>query len=104
VSTESATKKSPQQNAMASNGISIYPNPVTNGFVKVSFADQPAGRYHVDLVDIAGKLIQSKEININSNMQIEEIRIPRTLSGGSYLLKVTGTGNKVSFTNKLVVQ
>ena len=104
VSTEEAAKKSPQQNTIANNGISIYPNPVTNGFVKVSFADQPAGKYHVDLIDIAGKLIQSKEVNINSKMQIEEVRIPGSLSGGSYLLKVTGADNKVTFTNKLVVQ
>ncbi|HJS55279.1 MAG TPA: T9SS type A sorting domain-containing protein, partial [Chitinophagaceae bacterium] len=104
VSTEEAAKKSPQQNTIANNGISIYPNPVTNGFIKVSFADQPAGKYHVDLIDIAGKLIQSKEVNINSKMQIEEVRIPGSLSGGSYLLKVTGADNKVTFTNKLVVQ
>jgi hypothetical protein len=30
--------------------------------VKVSFADQPAGKYSVDLIDITGKLIQSKEV------------------------------------------
>lgn len=101
---EEVTKKSPLQDGNTTNGIAVYPNPVTSGYVKVSFADQPAGRYHVDLIDIAGKLIQSKEVNINSSMQIEEVKIPRSLSGGSYLLRVTGAANKVSFTNKLVVQ
>ena len=72
--------------------------------MKVSFADQPAGKYSVDLIDITGKLIQTKEVNINSSMQIEEIRIPRSLSGGSYLLKINGVNNNVSVTNKLVVQ
>jgi hypothetical protein len=102
--TEELTKKSPAQDAFATNGISIYPNPATNGYVKVSFANQPAGKYHVDLFDVAGKLIQSKEVNINSNMQIEEVRLPRSLSGGSYLLKINGLNNNVSVTNKLVVQ
>ena len=102
--TEEVTKKSPLQNSIVSNGISVYPNPVTNGLVKVSFADQPAGKYSVDLIDITGKLIQSKEVNINSNMHVEEIRIPRSVSGGSYLLKINGVNNNVSFTNKLVVQ
>jgi len=102
--TEEVTKKSPLQNAIVNNGISIYPNPVTNGLVKVSFADQPAGKYSVDLIDITGKLIQTKEVNINSNMHVEEIRIPRSLSGGSYLLKINGVNNNVSVTNKLVVQ
>jgi len=102
--TEEVTKKSPLQNSIVSNGISVYPNPVTNGLVKVSFADQPAGKYSVDLIDITGKLIQSKEVNINSSMHVEEIRIPRSVSGGSYLLKINGVNNNVSFTNKLVVQ
>jgi len=101
---EELVRKSSPQDVSANNAIAIYPNPVTNGFVKVSFANQPAGRYHVDLIDIAGKLIQSREVNVNSNMQIEEVRIPKTLSGGSYLLKVTNVANNVSVTNKLVVQ
>src|SRR5258705_3893195 len=83
-STEEVAKKSPLQDAIVNNGISVYPNPVTNGLVKVSFADQPAGKYSVELIDITGKLIQSKEININSSMHIEEVRIPRSVSGGSY--------------------
>lgn len=101
--TEEVTRRSPQETLMA-NGINVYPNPVTNGFVKLSFANQATGRYQVDLIDIAGKLIQSKEVNIGSNMQIEEVRVPKTLSGGSYLLKITNAANNVSVTNKLVVQ
>ena len=102
---EEVTKKSPQQDAIANNGIAIFPNPVTpNGLVKVSFANQPAGKYHVNLLDIAGKLIQSKEVNVNSSMHIEEVRIPQAISRGSYLLKVTGVNNTISITSKLVVQ
>ena len=102
--TEDLTKKPPLQNAIINNGISVYPNPVTTGLVKVTFADQPAGKYSVALIDITGKLIQSKEINVNSSRHIEEIRIPSSVSGGNYLLKINGVNNNVSFTNKLVVQ
>src|SRR6187455_2747769 len=102
--TEEVTKKSPLQNAIVNNGISVYPNPVTNGLVKVSFADQPIGKYSVELIDITGKMIQSKEINVRGSMHIEEVRIPKSVSGGSYLLKINGVNNTVSFTNKLVVQ
>jgi hypothetical protein len=102
--TEDVTKKLPLQNVIVNNGISVYPNPVSNGLVKVTFADQPAGRYSVELIDITGKLIQSKEINVNSSMHIEEVRIPRSVSGGNYLLKINGMNNNVSVTNKLVVQ
>ena len=102
--TEEVTKKSPLQNSFENNGIDIYPNPATSGFVKVSFSNQPVGRYSLDLLDVTGKLIQTKEVNIRNNMQIEEVRIPKTLSAGSYLLKITGVTNSVSFTNKIVVQ
>src|SRR6187399_546602 len=101
---EDVTKKSQKQNAIINNGISVYPNPVTNGLVKVSFTDQPVGKYSVELIDITGKMIQSKEINVRGSMHIEEVRIPRSVSGGSYLLKINGVNNTVSFTNKLVVQ
>ena len=102
--TEEVTKKSPLQNSIENNGIAIYPNPATSGFVKVSFTNQPAGRYSLDLLDVTGKLIQTKEVNIRNNMQVEEVRIPKTLSAGSYLLKITGVTNSVSFTNKIIVQ
>ena len=102
--TEDLSKKSPMQNSIVNNGISIYPNPVSNGLVKVSFADQPTGKYSVDLIDITGKLILTKEVNIKSSMQTEEIRIPSSLSGGNYLLKINGVNNTVSVTNKIVVQ
>ena len=102
---EEVTKKSLPADAIATNGIAVFPNPVTpNGIVKVSFANQPAGKYHVNLLDISGKLIQSKEVNVNGNMHIEDVRIPQAVSRGSYLLRVTGVSNTVSTTSKLVVQ
>ena len=101
---EELSKKATPQEILMSNGIAMYPNPATNGFVKVSFSNQPAGKYSLDLIDISGKLIQAREVNINGNTQIEEVRIPRTLSGGNYLLKITNLANNVSVTNKLVVQ
>jgi hypothetical protein len=101
---EEMTKKSPIQNVIGNSGIAIYPNPVTNGLVKISFANQPAGKYSLDLIDITGKLVKTQEINIGNGTQIEEMRIPESFGKGSYLLKVTGINNKVSFTNKLVVQ
>lgn len=100
---EEMTKKYPQE-VLANNGITVYPNPVTNRLVKISFADQPAGRYSVDLIDISGKLIQSKEVNINGSMQVEEVRIPKSVSAGNYLLRVNGLNSNISATNKIVIQ
>lgn len=102
---EIATKPAPTQESMkVNNGISVYPNPVVNGFFKLSFADQPAGKYQVQVVDLAGKLISAREVNINNKVQIEEFRIAELTPGGSYLVKVTSATNNISVTNKIVVQ
>ena len=86
------------------SGIAVYPNPVTNGVVRLSFADQPAGRYQVQLLDLSGRLITSKEVNIGSEAQVEEFRFPELSVKGSYLVRVTSDVNKVNVTNKIVVQ
>ncbi len=93
-----------QEEAFVRNGIAVYPNPVTNGYVRLSFSDQPAGRYQVQLLDISGKLIGSKEVNISSESQIEEFRFPELSVRGTYLVKVSSELNKVNVTNKIVVQ
>ncbi|MCW3073448.1 MAG: C-terminal target protein [Flaviaesturariibacter sp.] len=89
---------------VAKNSISVFPNPVTSGLTKVSFADQPAGKYQVQLLDVAGKLISSQEVTVGSKVQVEELRIPQNLAKGSYVVKVVGISNKVSQTTKIVVQ
>ena len=86
------------------NGISVFPNPVTTGLVKISFGNQPEGRYRIQLVDIAGKLVSEREVVVRSAMQIEEFRLPELVTKGSYMVKVYGETTNVSFTTKLIVQ
>jgi hypothetical protein len=86
------------------NGIFIFPNPVTSGLVKVSFSNQPMGRYVIQLVDISGKLVSEREVAITSSFQLEEFRLPEMITKGSYMVKVHGSSNAVLFTNKIVVQ
>ena len=100
---EEASRRSPRE-SIGSNGISVFPNPVINRLIKVSFANQPSGRYSVDLIDITGKLIQSKEVNINNSQQVEEVRIPKSVNAGNYILRVSGIGNAINLSNKIVIQ
>jgi hypothetical protein len=85
-------------------GISVYPNPVTDGYVRLNFSEQPAGKYQVQLLDISGKLISTKEVNLNGGSQIEEFRFPELSVRGNYLIRVTNEANRVNVTNKIVVQ
>ncbi len=98
------TSKNIPAETMAVNGISIYPNPVTNGIVKLAFEDQPAGRYTAQVFDFDGKLIISQEINVQNKMQVAELKIPEIMSRGTYLVKILNEANKISSTTKLVVQ
>lgn len=101
---ETLTQKGEQQEILTKNGIAIYPNPVTNGIVNLSFANQPSGRYQVQLLDMSGRLISSREVNIGSDAQIETFKFPELSVSGSYLLKVSSEVNKINVTSKIVVQ
>jgi len=92
------------QETRVNNHIAVYPNPVTNGVVNLSFSDLAAGRYKVELLDISGNLISSKQVNIQNEKQIEEFRFPGLSVSGNYLIRVTDKKNKVNVTNKIVVQ
>ncbi|MDZ4807388.1 MAG: T9SS type A sorting domain-containing protein [Bacteroidota bacterium] len=101
---DAITKKTQQEEVTLKNGISVYPNPVSNAVVRLSFSEQPAGRYQVQLLHLSGRLVTAKEVNINSAAQIEEFRFPELSVKGNYLIRVSSEVNKVNVTNKIVVQ
>jgi hypothetical protein len=104
VEDQKTVKENIQEELVNKNGIAVFPNPVTNGTVRISFAEQPAGKYHLELLDMSGRLIKAKEVNINSAMQIEEFRVPELSVKGNYLLKVSNGAGKISVTNKILIQ
>lgn len=101
--TPAETAKTRKPEASFENNIAVYPNPVTNGTVKVSFSDLPAGKYQVQLLDLSGRLISSQEVNLANKLQIADVNLPE-VAKGNYLIKVVSEPNKVAVTNKVVVQ
>ncbi|MDB5197873.1 MAG: C-terminal target protein [Flaviaesturariibacter sp.] len=99
-----AKQKPVVEDVMAKNAIAVFPNPVTTGLVKLSFNNQPQGKYQVQLLDVAGKLISSQEVNVSSKAQVEELRLPEGIAKGAYVVKVVGVSNKVSLSSQIVVQ
>jgi hypothetical protein len=85
-------------------GISVYPNPVTTGIAKLSFEDQPAGRYQVQVFDLDGKQVISQEVIVQNKLQVAELKIPEVMSRGTYLVKIFNEANRITSTTKLVVQ
>jgi Secretion system C-terminal sorting domain len=102
--TDVAAKQKPQQDIVRNNSIAVFPNPaVTGESIKLSFADQPTGKYQVQLLDLSGRLIRAQEVNIGSKSQIVNFSLPE-VSKGNYLIKVFNDQNKISATSQIVVQ
>lgn len=103
--TASETERNEGVEVLQSNRVSVYPNPVNmGGVVKLSFRDQPKGLYTIQFMDIAGKLISSKQVNVTNRMQVEDYKLPDLTARGNYLLKVVSDAKKVVSVNKIVVQ
>ena len=84
--------------------ISVYPNPVSTGTVKVNFTDYAAGEYELQLVDLSGKVIRTQSLVLNSKVQVQDFAIPPAVAKGAYLLKVISSSNKVMNTEKIIVE
>jgi len=93
-----------RERAVQSAKINVYPNPVRAGSsVRLSFADYAAGKYQVQLIDVAGKMISSNDIVISNKSQVEELRLPDGLSKGNYIVKVLSKATNSFITSPLVV-
>jgi len=94
----------PTNEVAAANAVAVFPNPVREGFFKLSFAGQKPGRYNIQLLDGNGRVVSSQQANINNKVQVEEFRLPAQVAAGNYLVKVTSEDGTYTNTNKLIVQ
>jgi hypothetical protein len=94
----------PGSNIPVLQKISVYPNPVTEGLFRVSFDNKETGRYIVQLMDLAGRTVLQKSINVGSEKQLVEIEVPEKLSKGMYMLKVVNANGKKVYSDKILVE
>jgi hypothetical protein len=83
--------------------ISIYPNPVSNGQVKITFDGNAAGKYKIALTDLQGRFIESKDVYIKGAGQVENFQIHTKQASGLYMIKITDAARKSIFSDKLVI-
>jgi hypothetical protein len=86
------------------NNISVYPNPVTDGSFRLYFDNQRQGKYEVQLVDLAGRVVSAETISIGAKSQVEEIFVSTKLAKGMYMVKVVDGSRKALFADKILVQ
>lgn len=86
------------------NRLLVYPNPVVRGTtLNISFKKTEEGYYQLLLLNQSGQVVDQKELWIDGEARVLDIRVP-VLSAGSYFLVMTNkkTGNK--FTEKVIIQ
>jgi uncharacterized protein (TIGR03790 family) len=86
-----------QQNNVAENAhtgrLLLYPNPAGE-VVNVSFFSEVPGSYQMELLDMTGKRISSREISCGKGLTLETISLS-TMPNGLYLMSVKGPDQSV---------
>ena len=72
---------------LSENGLSVYPNPVTSGLVQIKMMLKKAQEVNVFVLDIHGKLVHSKAVDVNGGLSINQLKLPG-IPNGIYYIKV----------------
>jgi hypothetical protein len=94
----------PAINVIGNKFISIYPNPVNDGQIKISFDNNVSGEYKITLTDLQGRLIDNKTVSIKYRGQLENFKLRTKPARGLYLIKVTNAASQKIFSDKLLIQ
>ncbi len=84
--------------------VTVYPNPVTDGSFRLYFNNQQKGKYEVQIVDLAGRVVGTQSILIANKVQVEEMYLNNNLSRGVYMVKLVDGRKKALFADKILVQ
>ena len=83
--------------------ITVYPNPVHNGFTNVQIITAERAAYTIDVIDLNGKSVMQKQTQLLNANTINQVPLYlNTLGAGIYQLRITGGGNKQTL--KIIVQ
>ena len=94
----------PQIDAIGNRFITIYPNPLSDGEIKISFDNNPPGEYKIQLSDLQGRIIDYKKVYIKSAGQLEKFKLATKPVNGLYLIDVTDAARKKIFSDKLLIE
>lgn len=85
-------------------GLSLYPNPVTNGIVLLQGSDLNRGKYKINIFGANGQEIFKQQITHNGGTLTHTIELPQTTSKGVYMFTVKDENGNIIFKDKLVNQ
>lgn len=84
--------------------INIFPNPVTENKFAIQFNQLEAGKYTVQVTDVAGRQVAQQLVTVSGDNQVQTIQLNPAVTKGIYLVKVTDQNSKAVYSTKVVVQ
>ncbi len=93
-----------RRDLIRNSNITMYPNPVTEGMVRLYFNNQPAGRYKLQLLDLQGRVLNEQLVTIANKVQVEEMLLDPKFSRGMYMIKLLDGKKKALYADKILIQ
>jgi methionine-rich copper-binding protein CopC len=78
--------------------IAVFPNPVINKTINISFSNQSAGRYNIQLINALGQIALNKTEMLDAAPQTKKISLGNQLPSGNYQLKIIAPDGKTIVT------
>ena len=77
--------------------VTVYPNPIVNRHISISFVNKPNGLYVAVLKNKLGQELLSEAIQVNSAYQVATLQVPKQIARGTYQLVISSAdaGSKV---------
>jgi hypothetical protein len=79
--------------------MSVYPNPIENGIIKLQLTNQPAGEYGIRLINGMGQQLFAKQVHHAAGTTIETMSLDKYTDHGVYQLEITGPDGTVTDIN-----
>jgi hypothetical protein len=88
----------------ANHKIAVYPNPVRENRFYVNFEVAAKGEHTVQVLDLSGKIIMNRVVNIINESQLVPVNVNPGMVKGLYMVKVISAEKKTVFAGKMVIQ
>lgn len=82
--------------------VQVFPNPSNGGAITIQFHKIAPGDYTINLTDVVGRSLQSRQVTIAFEGQTQTINLPR--AKGVYLVRVADRSSRLAHEEKVVVQ
>lgn len=89
----------------ASKGsITAYPNPIQQNQFQLRLRDLTPGGYQLEVTDMLGRQVMTQAVQLSQENSTLPVVLPKGQTPGLYLIKLSGTENRNSYQQKILIQ